>query len=73
MFLTADEIRELTGLKNASAQLKQLRAMGIEAVIRADGKPVVSRTAVELRLGGMAALQSGQEPDWGALDAKKTA
>lgn len=73
LFLTDPELQALTGRERYRAQIRQLRAMGIESAIRADGKPIVSRSAVELRLGGRATLDQDAEPDWSALDAKKTA
>jgi Domain of unknown function (DUF4224) len=47
LFLTEDEMRTLTGRGRKSAQLAQLRLMGIPFHVNAAGKPVVTRTAVE--------------------------
>lgn len=49
MFLTPDEIQELTGKIKPAAQIRALRAMGIHHHVRPDGKPVV--LAVDLSLG----------------------
>lgn len=68
MFLTAAQIRELTGKVKPSAQAKCLRGMGIEFAIRADGTLVVMTRAVEQRLGvGVTKTAKEQEPDFGAL------
>jgi hypothetical protein len=39
--LTPADLEALTGYKRASAQVRALRAMGIEHWIRPDGRPVV--------------------------------
>ena len=44
MFLTADEIRELTGKLRPSAQEKVLASMGIPFRKRPDGSLVIVRT-----------------------------
>lgn len=52
MFLTAEEVRELTGCQRPSAQERALKHMGIECRRRPDGSVVVLRAVVELVLGG---------------------
>lgn len=52
MFLTADEVRELTGCQRPSAQERALKRMGIECRRRSDGSVVVLRAVVEIVLGG---------------------
>lgn len=47
LFLTADELRALTGYAIKARQIAQLRAMGIAFRINGCGKPVVTRAAVE--------------------------
>lgn len=47
LFLTAEELRELTGYALKDRQIKQLRSMGIAFRINGCGKPVVTRSAVE--------------------------
>ena len=47
MFLAADELIELTRRRRNDAQVRMLRAMGIEHRIRADGSVAVLRTHVE--------------------------
>jgi hypothetical protein len=47
MFLTADELAELTGRKVKSKQIEALRRMGVPFRVNAVGKPVVTRVAIE--------------------------
>ena len=47
LFLTADELRELTGFAKKSRQIEQLCTMGIPFRTNGHGKPVVTRFAVE--------------------------
>lgn len=46
-FLNIGEIEILTGRKNKSKQIQQLRMMGISFQINATGHPVVTRIAIE--------------------------
>lgn len=52
MFLTPDELIELTGRKRRDAQAMVLRHMGIEHRVRPDGAVVVLRAHVEQLFGG---------------------
>lgn len=52
MFLSEEEICELTGRQRASAQARSLQSMGIECRRRPDGSVVVLRAVVEAVLGG---------------------
>lgn len=52
MFLTPDELIELTGRKRRDAQAMVLRYMGIEHRVRPDGAVIVLRAHVEQVLGG---------------------
>jgi hypothetical protein len=74
MFLTPDELRELTGKARSSAQARALRAMGIEHRARPDGSLAVSRLHVEGLLGGTAGAKVvvPKQPNWSALDAIQT-
>lgn len=47
MFLTSEEVIDLTGKKRPSAQVRALRGMGIEHRVRADGKVIVARAHIE--------------------------
>ncbi len=51
MFLSEDEVRALTKRKQRRAQVRALRAMGIDHKTRPDGSPVVLRSHVESELG----------------------
>lgn len=46
LFLTADEIIQLTGRKRAKMQVDQLRKMGIPFHLNAFSKPVIARAAI---------------------------
>lgn len=49
MFLTSDELAELTGRKIKSKQIEALRRMGLPFHVNACGKPVVPSVAIEGR------------------------
>jgi hypothetical protein len=49
MFLTADDLAELTGRKIKSKQIEALRRMGLPFHVNAVGKPVVTAAAIEGR------------------------
>ena len=68
MFLSADELAELTGRRQREAQANALRMMGIEHKTRADGRLVVSRRHVEQLLGvaAAAAVDVDSMIDWNA-------
>ncbi|MCY1308453.1 hypothetical protein D9M68_138980 [compost metagenome] len=51
MFLTSDEVRDLTGRTRASAQIRWLDEHRFGYVIGADGRPKVLREVVLSRLG----------------------
>jgi hypothetical protein len=69
IFLTKEELRELTRRNRSSAQVVVLRFMGIEHKIRPDGSVVVLRAHVEHLLGGIADARVPREvqPDWSAV------
>ena len=52
MLLTAQEVRDLTGMQRPSAQVRALKSMGIECRRRPDGSVVVLRAVVEAVVGG---------------------
>lgn len=60
MFLTADELIELTGLRRPSAQAKWLRAQNIEFRLNPVGHPLVDATA--LGIGRAAEVREGMRP-----------
>ncbi len=60
IFLEQPDIVELTGYRLKSAQIEQLRFMGIPFFINAAGRPVVTRAAVE----GRKDTQDHAKPKW---------
>ena len=64
-FLTRDELASLTGRTRASAQIRALRAMGIQHRVRPDGKAVVLWSDVQT--DGSRRQQRPTEPDFAAL------
>lgn len=72
MFLTDEEVAELTGRVRRTAQQRALRAMGIEHRTRPYGSIAVLRSHLETLLGGATTAtptMKGQEPNWEAFDA----
>ena len=69
MFLTEAEIRELTGRRVRSSQVKVLRYMGIDHKVRPDGSVAVLRSHVEHQLGAKDAAPAAREvePNWAAI------
>mgnify|MGYP000712768100 CR=1 FL=1 len=68
MFLTADELVDLTDRSNPKYQAKWLAEHGYPFEISAAGKPKVLRTEVERRLSSTAQRQMKRaEPNWAAL------
>lgn len=70
MFLTKEELIELTHKHRRAAQCAVLNAMGIRHKVRPDGSVLVLRTYVEKELGdGQPAekAKKEKEPNWGAL------
>ncbi len=69
MFLTADELTELTRRRRGDAQARALRFMGIEHKKRPDGSIAVLRAHVDALLGGknMHSIIKTAEPNWSAI------
>ncbi|WP_229459182.1 DUF4224 domain-containing protein [Massilia cavernae] len=74
MFLSRDELHGLTNRVQSSAQLRVLRAMGIEHRKRPDGSVAVLRSHVHQIFGAAAGTRAPKpvEPNWGALNATST-
>lgn len=74
MFLTGNELLELTGRSRPSAQIRWLRQNGFEVLQRADGRPLVLRSAIAARMGIASEMRRHvlSEPNWSALDATQT-
>lgn len=69
LFLTHDEVRELTGRTRYHAQRRVLTAMRIDFRARPDGRPLVLRARAEELLGHKATpAPQTPEPNWEALD-----
>lgn len=64
LWLTPDEVAELTARVRWKAQCRQLAAMGVPFKPNAVGRPLVERAAVVLSEPRTAKRKS--EPDWGA-------
>lgn len=73
LFLTRQELTELTGRMTKNAQRTVLNYMGIEYRVRPDGTLVVLRAHVERVLGGESkddvAAHKPAEPNWSAMYA----
>lgn len=68
LFLSKQDLIDLTGYKKPSAQARALNAMGIEHRIRPDGAVIVLRAHIAAILGGSTENTSTPEPDWSELD-----
>jgi hypothetical protein len=72
MFLTKEELVQLTGRKVNRSQVMVLRAMGIEHRVRPEGSVVVLRAHVEKQFGGGEESRKKEkpfEPDWSGVNA----
>ena len=70
MFLSPDELIELTGRKRRDAQVKVLRHMGIQHRIRPDGSLAVLKSHVEKQFDGREVdviVSKRIEPNWAAV------
>jgi hypothetical protein len=73
--LTREEVSELTGRTQHAAQVRALRSMGIEHLVRPDSTIAVSHAHVERLLGGAGGAgvrMKATEPDWSSLAAPQT-
>lgn len=75
LYLTHDELYEQTGLIQAAAQIRALKAdgfrKGIHFFIRADGKPRVLRSALVERQRQAQPTRSTVQPNFEALRASR--
>lgn len=67
MWLTDEEVYELTRKKRYPAQIRALRAMGIECKPRGDGSPAVMRSHVDKLFGGNASATVTKEYPFGHI------
>ena len=68
VFLTAEELRNLTGRVRPSAQIRWLRSRHWVFDVRADGRPVVAEAEACRQLCGSVAKPGTTEPNMEALD-----
>jgi hypothetical protein len=68
IFLSQDELVELTGRKHRACQARVLRGLGIEHKVRADGRVMVLRQHVKEQFGARRDRTelAEIEPDWSA-------
>ncbi len=64
IFLTAEELVEVTGYKHAASQREWLDKNGWHYVLNAAGKPIVGRKYAEMRMSGITPTISGAQPAW---------
>jgi hypothetical protein len=65
-FLTDEELRYITGRSRYRAQVRALGRMGIGYIVRPDGRPIVTREALEVSVGGYK-RDRAVEPDFSSL------
>jgi hypothetical protein len=65
-FLTEEELRHITGRRRYGAQIRALACMGIGYVVRPDGRPIVTRRALERSVSG-SDRDVTAEPDFSSL------
>lgn len=69
-FLTAEEVAQMTGRVQRTAQTRELTHMGVIHKLRADGSVLVLRAHVEQLLGYQAESKAKEphfEPNWAAI------
>jgi hypothetical protein len=70
LFLSRDEVQELTGYKRAADQIRWLARARLPHAVNAAGRPVVSKAAAETMLGSPGnAVSARPEPNWAAIGA----
>lgn len=68
MFLSQDDIKQLTGYKKAVCQIKWLRSNGIKHLVGCDGKPRVLASQIESVMGAnIKPMKRRAEPNEDAL------
>lgn len=71
MFLTAQELKDLTGRIYAKSQIKWLNERGYPFELDARGRPKVLKNFVELKMGIPARkIKKSSEPNFDALRAQ---
>ncbi|WP_018949001.1 DUF4224 domain-containing protein [Thioalkalivibrio sp. ALMg11] len=69
MFLSREQVEELTGYRRPSSQIKQLRSQGVHYFVAADGYPRVPVTQVDHP--GASKRGGGNAPSAAASPKKK--
>ncbi len=64
IYLTPQELEDITGKQRHRAQVRALGQMGIHCCVRPDGRPIVSRLVFEQAMGSDT---RETEPDFEAL------
>lgn len=64
IFLTAEEMAELTGYKRHGKQIEVLRQMGVPCRINARGRPIVTRSVIEGAAAGVNPRGRGKAGGW---------
>ena len=67
LWLTPDEVAELTDKRRWTAQCRALAAMGVPFTPNAVGRPLVERAVV---VSKPAKPKAKREPNWGAIRGK---
>ncbi len=67
IYLTPQEVEDITGKRRYHAQVRALGQMGIQCRVRPDGRPIVSRMAFEKIMDGAVSTPEQVEPDFGML------
>ncbi len=67
IYLTPQEVKDITGKHRYRAQVRALGRMGIQCRVRPDGRPIVSRMAFEKIMDGAVSTPEQVEPDFGTL------
>ncbi len=67
IYLTPQEVEDITGKHRYRAQVRALGRMGIQCRVRPDGRPIVSRMAFEKIMDGAVSTPEQVEPDFGTL------
>lgn len=68
MFLSKEEIIDLTGCKQGHKQIKWLSQHAYKFEVSAIGKPIVLKSHIEERLSGLSSkFKASQEPDFSSF------
>lgn len=67
MFLTAEEVSELTGYKSAKGQCEWLRLRGWIFELNRIGRPKIDREYYRRKMGNQDAAVNTAQPNWAAI------